>query len=520
MPQPFNSAIMTNSGANLLLRAQFGEIRIEFTRMAIGNGVYDEEEKSLNALQERTELKSEKNSYGLSDIHIHSEKSIKLTALITNQDPVTEETLIEEGYYINEIGLFAKERDNDDSPEALYSIAVTSGGNGDFMPPYNGFNPAEIIQDYYVTVNNSAEVTIKSNMGAPALADDLQALYRRVDQQRAELQNNLFQQQEELMAYTDTEISKLVDSAPENLDTLKEVADAIKENKDVVTALNNAIGTKQSKLGIGTFTKNIDILGEGGLPQTNSICWCQSTELQGTLPYESENAYWFVLETKVTLDNRPGIMRSQKATVWGQENNRIFERIFTNGEWYPWKEYLRADGDLKDTTVTFTNGDDLNPTGWTTIGKIFSGAKLKDMFNGFSTGLKNLRYLWKLCGSNDISEIADGTITGALSQLNTDKVAREWKQSTISFMDCTNPPTDMGIEGFLDKKVIPEAFKEAPIGYAFKNIVSSNQGPAYCALVLSHASGMCGGIVFGYDTYKFTQFLYNRNSGYHGIRFF
>lgn len=102
---------------------------------------------------------------------------------------------------------------------------------------------------------------------------------------------------------------------------------------------------------------------------------------------------------------------------------------------------------------------------------------------------------------------------------NTDKVAREWKQSTISFMDCTNPPTDMGIEGFLDKKVIPEAFKEVPIGYAFKNIVSSNQGPAYCALVLSHASGMCGGIVFGYDTYKFTQFLYNRNSGYHGIRF-
>lgn len=420
MPQPFNNAIMTNSGANLLLRAQFGEIKIEFTRMAIGNGVYEDEEKSLDALQERTELKSEKNSYGLSNIHIHTGKSIKLTALITNQDPVTEETLIEEGYYINEIGLFAKERDNDDSQEVLYSIAVTSGGNGDFMPPYNGFNPAEIIQDYYVTVNNSAEVTIKSNMGVPALADDLQALYGKVEQNKAEMQSNLAQQQMELMGYTDTKVSELVDSAPEDLDTLKEVAEAIKENENVVTALNSAIGTKQNKLGIGTFTKNIDILGDGGLPQTSSICWCQSTELQGTLPYESDNAYWFVLETKVTQDNRPGMMRSQKATVWGQENNRVFERIFTNGEWYAWKEYLRTDGDLKDITVSFTSGDDLNPTGWTAIGKIFSGAKLKDILNGFSTGIKNLRYLWKLCGENDISGLADGTITGVLSQLNTD----------------------------------------------------------------------------------------------------
>lgn len=97
-------------------------------------------------------------------------------------------------------------------------------------------------------------------------------------------------------------------------------------------------------------------------------------------------------------------------------------------------------------------------------------------------------------------------------------MAREWKQSTISFMDCTKPATDMGIEGFLDNRVIPEVFKEVPTGYGFKNIVSSNKGPAYCALILYHSSGMCGGIVFGYDTYKFTQFLYNKNNGYHAIR--
>ncbi len=241
---------------------------------------------------------------------------------------------------------------------------------------------------------------------------------RAVVEKTAALQSRMSILQEELTQYTDTKISDLIGGAPETLDTLKEVADAIQENDDVVTALTEAIGTKQGKLGIGTFTKNIDILGEGGLPQTSSICWCQSTMVSGTLPYESKNSYWFLLKTDVALDN--SAIRSQKAVVWGQENNRVFERIFTNGEWYAWKEYLRTDGDLKDTTVSFTSGDDLNPTGWTAIGKIFSGARLKDILNGFSTGIKNLRFLYKLIGTTDISKIGDGTLTGIVSALNTD----------------------------------------------------------------------------------------------------
>ncbi len=44
--------------------------------------------------------------------------------------------------------------------------------------------------------------------------------------------------------YTDQKIAQLVNGAPETLDTLKEVADAMAENKSVVDALNAAIGTK------------------------------------------------------------------------------------------------------------------------------------------------------------------------------------------------------------------------------------------------------------------------------------
>lgn len=175
MPQPFNNAVITNQGARLLTRAQAGEIKIEFTRIAIGDGNYTAEEKTLEALQKRTALKSLKNSYTLSHIDVFSDHCVKVTALITNQDPVTGQTLVNAGYYINEMGLFAKVKDGEDSTEVLYSITTTAGDNGDFMPPYNGYNLAQIIQEYFATVNNSAEVTIVNN-GAVALAEDLNGL--------------------------------------------------------------------------------------------------------------------------------------------------------------------------------------------------------------------------------------------------------------------------------------------------------------------------------------------------------
>lgn len=100
---------------------------------------------------------------------------MKVTALITNQDPVTGGTLVNAGYYINEMGLFAKVKDGAASTEVLYSITTTAGENGDFMPPYNGYNPAQITQDYYATVNNSAQVTIKT-AGAALLVEDANKL--------------------------------------------------------------------------------------------------------------------------------------------------------------------------------------------------------------------------------------------------------------------------------------------------------------------------------------------------------
>lgn len=186
MPQPFNNAVMTDGGARLLTRAQAGEIKIEFTRIVTGSGTYTAAEKELATLQARTALKAQKNSYALSDVDVYSDHSVKVTALITNQDPVTKETLVSQGYYINEMGLYAKPAGGDDSTEVLYSVTVTAGENGDFMPPYNGYNPAQIIQDYFATVDNSANVTINTT-GAALLAEDANKLRDDTTKQKYKL---------------------------------------------------------------------------------------------------------------------------------------------------------------------------------------------------------------------------------------------------------------------------------------------------------------------------------------------
>ena len=48
-------------------------------------------------------------------------------------------------------------------------------------------------------------------------------------------------------SYTDTAISNLINSAPTTLDTLGEIATAMAENEDVVSALEDAIGTKANE---------------------------------------------------------------------------------------------------------------------------------------------------------------------------------------------------------------------------------------------------------------------------------
>ena len=77
-------------------------------------------------------------------------------------------------------------------------------------------------------------------------------------------------------------------------------------------------------------------------------------------------------------------------------------------------------GDTAENTATFTSSDvaDGSTSAWTNVPKLSSGEKHSSIFAKMSQMFKNVRYLYKMLGTTDISKIGNGTCTGAISSLN------------------------------------------------------------------------------------------------------
>lgn len=86
--------------------------------------------------------------------------------------------------------------------------------------------------------------------------------------------------------------------------------------------------------------------------------------------------------------------------------------------------------DTQNSVATFTSSDvaDGSATSWTSVTKVDSGETHKSIFAKMSQMFKNIRYLYKLLGTTDISSIGNGTVTNALSVLNANNAAdpTEW----------------------------------------------------------------------------------------------
>lgn len=168
MAQLFDRAVTTNSGFALLAKAQSGQCKIVFTKIAVGDGKYTTEEKAKLILA--TSLKNQRNAYEATcDIY---DNNARAKALITNRDPISKKTLISEGYHINEMGLFARE-DTEGAEEILYSIVTVAGEEGDFIPAYTTGAPTQINQSWIVAVSNTEYVEIKIPEGNVATQEDI-----------------------------------------------------------------------------------------------------------------------------------------------------------------------------------------------------------------------------------------------------------------------------------------------------------------------------------------------------------
>ena len=77
-------------------------------------------------------------------------------------------------------------------------------------------------------------------------------------------------------------------------------------------------------------------------------------------------------------------------------------------------------GDTAENTATFTSSDvaDGSASEWMNVPKLSSGEKHSSIFAKVSQMFKNVRYLYKMLGTTDISKIGNGTCTGAISSLN------------------------------------------------------------------------------------------------------
>lgn len=82
--------------------------------------------------------------------------------------------------------------------------------------------------------------------------------------------------------------------------------------------------------------------------------------------------------------------------------------------------YLKKTGDSKDNTASFTSADSLTPAAWADVPVLATGEKHSSILNKISTMFRNIRWLYKMLGTTNIASIGGGTLTGAISKLNTD----------------------------------------------------------------------------------------------------
>lgn len=168
MAADFNTGVLTTRGLALLAKWQLGTVTPTITRAVIGSGSYSSGESIVN----RTALKSQKLSVGISTKYVQSGSTVLLKAIFDN-------TTVTTGFRVTEIGIYAIDPD---IGEILYSMAVTAdAANADYLPAYNGTYPSTIVFNYQIEVGNASSVTIQAGTGAYAPADDFNALSNDVD---------------------------------------------------------------------------------------------------------------------------------------------------------------------------------------------------------------------------------------------------------------------------------------------------------------------------------------------------
>ena len=163
----FKPAKITKDGQLMLMQDLKGEVDIQFTRIAFGDGDYTEDE--YRSITSRTKIKAEKQSAEINTTQILDESTLILSVIISNEH-------LGVGYKIKEIGVYAKNSKDLSSPERLYAIIIAEENCADYIPAYNGTSPVYIRQNVQVDVLDASQTTIAVSDSVVVTKDYLESV--------------------------------------------------------------------------------------------------------------------------------------------------------------------------------------------------------------------------------------------------------------------------------------------------------------------------------------------------------
>lgn len=147
----FNEAVLTRQGIELLAKAQAAGGTITLTKATSGAGAHDPGED----LSASTALKDQRQEFPLAAVSVQNKTNVFVKFVITNHPDGGPD--LTQGYYVKEIGLYAK---GSDGNEVLYAIAAAVEDQEDYMPSYNSLLPSTITIEFLTEVANAEQVVI------------------------------------------------------------------------------------------------------------------------------------------------------------------------------------------------------------------------------------------------------------------------------------------------------------------------------------------------------------------------
>ena len=152
----YDGMVLTNDGINLLAKCQLGQ-KIEFTKVLIGDGRVPDGK----VFQDMTELVNTKLALGIQNVDFVEDGRVDVTAIINNNG-------LETGFFVREIGLFAKPVDG---AEILYAY-TNAGDYADYLPnaKVNEVTDQIVVQSI-ITNKENVVININDNFIVATKAD-------------------------------------------------------------------------------------------------------------------------------------------------------------------------------------------------------------------------------------------------------------------------------------------------------------------------------------------------------------